>query len=92
MDQVAFPVARDGAVLDLGRALRDHDHVAQLPAVVRAPALAPTGAARAQTRGEVLAQRAAGLNEQRLIDRLVRDLHPRIIRELDPQAARDLLR
>ena len=82
-DQIALPVAGDGAVISLGGALCDVDHV-------RDPVAALAGlAARATQRppgpqalGQIAAQRAAGLDVQRLVDRLVRHPHLRIFREL----------
>ncbi len=54
--QVAFPVAGDGTVLDLGGSLGDVDHVLDLalPGVDPALRLAP-GPARTQTPGELFA-------------------------------------
>ena len=45
-----------------------------------------------QVRGELVAQAAAGLHEQRPVERLVRDLQLPIIGELSLEPARDLLR
>ena len=56
-------------------------------------AAGPAGrVSRPQIAGQFLAQRAAGLHEQRQIDRLVRHAHLRIVRELFHQPTRDLLR
>ena len=54
--------------------------------------LRPAGdSAGAQVAGQVLAELASGLDEQRLIDRFVRHPHLQIIGELAPQPAGDLL-
>ena len=52
----------------------------------------PEGPSGAQARAQLTAQRAAALDVQGLVDRLVRDPHRLIIGEVDPQPARDLLR
>ena len=93
-DQIAFPVARHRPVGGFGRALADHDLRAdEVPA---APARAgPRHAQRppgAQARGQLAAQRAAALDVERLIDRLVADPHRLIIGEVHPQPVGDLLR
>jgi hypothetical protein len=49
----------------------------------------PSGAG---ARDQLALQRAAALNEQRLVDGLVADPHRLIIGEIDPEAVRDLLR
>jgi hypothetical protein len=46
----------------------------------------------AQVRGELFAQPAAGLHEQRPVDRFVRHLHLRVVGVLGLEPARDLLR
>src|SRR5258706_5618455 len=74
-DQIAFPMARHGAIGGLGGALGDVDHphdlaAASLAAGARLAAATP----RLQTRGELFAQLTPALHKDRLIDRLVR--HP----------------
>ena len=84
-DQVALPVAGDGAVGGLGGPLADHHLVGDEALAARADA-GPGDAQRpagAQARGQLARQRAAALHEQRLVDRLVRDPHRRIIGEVD---------
>ena len=93
-DQVALPVARDGAIGGLGGPLADHHLLADEALAALADA-GPGDAQRpagAQARGQLAGQRAAALHEQRLVDRLVRDPHRRIIGEVDAQPGRDLLR
>src|SRR6516162_4777957 len=95
-DQVAFPMARDCAVVGLGRSFTDVHEVADLAltiaGVLRERRRPSRRTLRAQIASQLLAQRAAGLHEQRLIDRLVRHAHLRIIGELAHQPTRDLLR
>ena len=76
-DQVALPVAGDGAVGGLGGPLADHHLLGDEALAARADA-GPGDAQRpagAQARGQLAGQRAAALHEQRLVDRLVRDPH-----------------
>ena len=72
--QVAFPVARNGTVLNLGRALPDRDGVAD-PAVVFCLLRVMTRSTHRpgfpKTLYKLLFQGASGLDEQRFIDRLV---------------------
>ena len=91
-DQVAFPVAGDGAVIRFGGTLGDVDHVGDLVApLAGAPARAPQRSPGPQALGQIAAQRPAGLDIQRLVDRLGRHPHLRIVRELAAQPADDLL-
>src|SRR5437667_9289604 len=93
-DQIAFPVPRNSAIVDLRRAIADQDHVLE-PAgtgLLRAhvgPSLRPS---RPEAGRELLAQRAARLDEQRLIDRLVRNAHGQVVRIVTDQPRGDLLR
>ena len=93
-DQVAFPVARHRPVHDVGRPLGDHDLRGdeRLAAAPRARPGHPQRAPGAQTGDELALERAAALDEQGLIDRLVRDPHGRILGEVELQPVRDLLR
>ena len=83
-----------GAVRGLRRAVADQDHVPQpastrmLRALVRASLRAPGPQAGRQ----LLAQRPAGLNEERPVDRLVRHAHLQVVRIVADEARRDLLR
>lgn len=93
-EQVAFPVPRDGTVVGLGGSLADVDRSSQLALAVHhgvseRPA---SGVPPTQVAGQFPAQRAARLNEQRQVDRLVRHPHLRIVREGSNEPTRDLLR
>ena len=83
-----------GPVVGLGGPLADHD--LRGDELLAAPAGAcPRHAQRpsgAQASGQLAAQRAAALDVERLVDRLVRDPHRLIIGEVDPQPVGDLLR
>ena len=81
----------DGAVLDLGRPLADHDHVPDQAAGVVPTAWLASGTTRPQARGELAPQGAAALDEQALVDGLVAHLHVRLARMLPPERHRDLL-
>src|SRR5579864_8871261 len=74
-DQVSLPVARHGSVFDLRGAFGDVDHP-QDCASSKGGSRARTSPspARAQARGELLSQLALRLDEDRLVDGLVR--HP----------------
>ena len=67
---------------------------AQLALAVRhrQPARPAPGPAAAQVAGQLLAQRPAGLHEQRQVDRLVRHPHLRVVGIARRQPTRDLLR
>jgi hypothetical protein len=93
-DQVAFPMARHGTIGDLGWALRDHHHVRQHPPArcVESGVRVSTGASGAQAGRQLLAQCAASLHVDRLIDRLVGHRHRAIMTELGAQSRGDLLR
>lgn len=89
-----FPVAGDGPVVGLGGAFADQDHVADLRPR-RPPRLAPVPtdrAAGAEVFVQVSAQVPAALDEQGLVDRLVRHVHLRPVRERPGQVITDLLR
>src|SRR5674476_45512 len=78
-DDVALPVARNGTIVCFGGPLGDHDHPRQAPALLR-PALGTAGGASGtQTAGELSAQLAAALDEERLVDRLVAHPHLRVV-------------
>ena len=88
-DQIAFPVAGHGTVLDLGGPLADH----HLGRDVR-PGLLPGARPRhpqrppgAQAGDQLALERAAALDVERLVDRLVADPHGLIIGEVDLAAA-----
>ena len=66
---------RDGPVGHFGRSLGDHDHPRDVTSGLDAllgPALSPTAA---KTAGQLSTQLTATLDEQGLVDRLVRDPH-----------------
>ena len=92
-DQVALPVAGNGAVGDLGGALGDRHHVGDSALAGRAaPAACVCRAPRPQVAGQVLAEPAPGLHVERLVDRLVGDAHLRIVGIIELQSGRNLLR
>src|SRR5664279_5075692 len=78
-DDVALPVARNGTIVCFGRPLGDHDHPRQAPALLRPALAAAGGASGTQTAGELPAQLAAALDEERLVDRLVAHPHLRVV-------------
>ena len=89
-DEVALPVAGHGPVFGLRRPLADHDLGSdKLLAPSRGPCPGDTQRpAGAQAGHQLTAQGASALDEQRLVDGLVRDPHGLIIREIGPQAGR----
>ena len=90
--QVTLPMAGHRAILNLGRPLRDRDHVDHPPPPLPRGALAPSSPPRTQIAFELAAQLPTGLHEQRLVDRLRADPHLHLVRMIDPQPSRDLLR
>ena len=93
-DEVAVPVAGNGTVVGLGGVLADVDRAAELTLAVddRVAQRATGGVAPPQLAGEFSAQGAAGLDEQRRVDRLVGHPHLRLVGERANQPTRDLLR
>jgi hypothetical protein len=90
-----LPSDRDGTILGLGGPLADVDRADDLALAVSAVGdrlVSPDHALGAQMRGELLAQQAASLHEQRQVDRLVTHLQLRVVGERATQPARDLLR
>ena len=90
-DEVSLPVTRDSSVVDLGGTIRDHDHAGHVAPAVDGAYVFALGSPRAQTASELPAQLAPSLDIERLIDRLVADLHAWIIAELEPETLGDLL-
>ena len=86
-------MSRDGAVLDLGRAIGNEHHVADAGSSARGAAatLAPSASA-AQATGQLTAQFAPALDVDALVDGFVGHAHHRIVRELDRQAMGDLFK
>src|SRR5512139_1128485 len=84
---------RHSPVLDFSGPLADHHLLGDMPARLapRPSAWHPQGASGPQTRHQFTLERTATLDEQRLIDRLVRDPHAFIIREIQREAIGDLL-
>ena len=82
--QVAFPVSGHRPVIGFGGSFGDHDRVADLAFAGRVPfrARVPHRPSAAQTLGELVAQSASGLDEQRQIDRFVGHPHLRFVRVL----------
>ena len=92
-DQVAFPVAGHDAILDLGRAHVDADHLGKPPAPVLARRAALARAlALAEASDQLPAQLAAGVGVDGGVDRLVRDLHRAVVGPHAPKCGGDLLR
>jgi hypothetical protein len=87
-------VSRDGPVGGLGGPLAEQDLRADelLAAPLGAGPRHPQRPPSPQARGQLTAQRAAALDVQGLVDRLVRDPHGPIIGEVDPESVGDLLR
>ena len=85
--QIAFPVAGHGTVLGLGGALADHHLGGDVrPAwPLGAGSRHPQRPAGAQTGDQLALERAAALDVERLVDRLVADPHRLIIGEVDRQ-------
>ena len=75
--KVSFPMPRHGAILNLGGALANRNHIEDMPlSTFRVVALGATHPPRStQLRRQLLLQHAAGLNEEAAIDRFVRYLH-----------------
>ena len=92
--KIAFPMARYGTILGLGRPLADRDHIEDVS--LPTPGIVAFGETHltsgAQVRRQLLFQYAARLNEQTAIDRFVGYLHVLVGRELPLQPARELLR
>lgn len=81
-DEIALPMARHRAVVDLGGPLGDVDHPRDPSPAIDAAALLAGGAPRAKASGQLTALLAPALDEQRLVDRLVAHPHLRVVREL----------
>src|SRR5699024_1367475 len=93
-DQISLPVAGNGPVGSLGRALADHHHgrqEARLALLSTAVRLAhrPAGAQRS---GKVAAQLSAALDVERSVDRLVAHVQLRTVGEVPLEPTADLLR
>ena len=81
-DEVAFPVARHGPVINLGGSFGDVDHPRDASPAVGGAALLAAGASGAQASGQLTTQFAAALDEKGLVDRLVAHPHLRVVREV----------
>jgi hypothetical protein len=90
-DEVSLPMAGDRAIGDLGRPLADHDHVDDSPVGLGSGPRPPLGPPGPQAAAQLASQFASPLNEQGLVDRLVRHMHHRITRIHPAQPASDLL-
>lgn len=91
-DEVALPMARHGAVVHLGRAQVDADHVGDLAAPVLATRAGAAGAAAlAQAGDEGLAQLTLGVGVDGVVDALVRDVHAGLVGPKGAECAGDLL-
>src|SRR5215203_2032077 len=88
-------MTRHGSIVDLGGTFTDVDHARDptiARVVVKSGPVPSNGASCAQARRQFLAEGAASLHVDRLIDRFMRHAHHRISRELNPQPPRHLLR
>jgi hypothetical protein len=92
--QVAFPMTRHRPVSRLRGPLADVARVAQLPTSLRQPLAARIAhrPARPQAALQLATQRAAALDEQRQVDRLVRHPHHQVLPVGQRQPAGNLLR
>lgn len=93
-EEVAFPVTRDGAVVDAGWALPDGHRIDDLPAGLtgrRRKARSTHGLSTAEVSEQRLLQHASALHEQAQVDRLMRHLHIWILGIGPLKPARDLL-
>ena len=81
-DDVALPVAGHGTVVDLGGSFGDVHHPGQPASAVAVPRFGGGVRPDAQASGQLAAQLAAALHEQRLIDRLVAHPHLRVVGEV----------
>ena len=77
-DEVALPMPRDGAISRFRRSVGNHRHVAHAAPLNVAPMRLPPDSPCAQIRGEFIPQRPARLDEERLVDGLVRDAHAHV--------------
>jgi hypothetical protein len=92
-DEIAFPVPWNSSICDFGWAVADQDHVLEPAGTgLFSPhmwtSLRPS---RPEAGREFLAQRPAGLDEERSVDRFVRHTHVQVVRIVADQAGRDLL-
>ena len=92
-DEIAFPVSGHSTICDLGRAIADQDHVLQPASTgLLAPHLGTSlRPSRSEAGRELLAQRPAGLDEQRSVDRFVGNAHVQVVRIVTDQPSSDLL-
>src|SRR5690348_10309101 len=85
----------NGTILGLRGTFPDRDHVTDLTSPwprIGVMAAATQGAAAAKVRSKLFFQHSARLDEQALVDRLVRHSHTLIVAELPCKPAGDLLR
>src|SRR5690606_30800975 len=93
LDEVAFPMARDQAIGDLGRTHVDAPHVRNLAAPIRAArSWLAAAAPLAKTRNELCTQLAARQHVDRAVDGFVRHAAVCFIRKGPAQYPRHLLR
>ena len=92
--QVAFPVPGHGSIVGLRWSFTDHDLVGDvtLRTLLCAGSRNAQRSSRSKTRDEFTFQRAAALDVERLVDRLVGDPHRLVVGKVDRQPVRDLLR
>lgn len=93
-DQVALPMTGNGPVLDLGRAVADHDHGVREPRLSRGGLAvgSATGASGSQCLGEFAAEFATALDVEGLVNHLVDHVHLRPIGKAFPKSVANLFR
>ena len=92
LDQIAFPMTGNEAILDLGWAHVQAQHIGDLAApVLAARAWTTLGPPMPQTRDQILAQAATGHGVERGVDGLVRHGLALVIRPRALESAGDLL-
>ena len=91
--QIAFPVAGNGPVFDLGWSPADHHFGGDVgPGLSSWPRPGARRARPPKTRHQLTFARATALDVERPVDGLVADRHGLVIGEIDLQAFRDLFR
>ena len=91
LDQVAFPVTRDGASRDVGGALGKEGHVEDLPSSIRSSRPGPARLPRLTQRGQqCAAQGAAGQHVQPPVNGLSREAFLHVGRILPSEATGNL--
>src|SRR5439155_20631737 len=91
--QIPLPVTRNGPVFNFGGTLSNRNRLGNLAAqlLAGAPARIAEAAPATQMLDELFFKHSASLDEQALVDRLMRYLHALIVGVSDLQPSRDLL-